>query len=275
MAEAFGPHSLFDVTLAGPEASLCIRNVNPAPFLAPRLAAAATAVLFSATLGPAPFYRTLFGLPETTAWMNVDSPFTEHQLDVRVERGISTRFRDRTGSLQPIAAVMLRQYRSLPGNYLAFFSSFDYLQAALAVFRRHAGDVPVWEQTRPMDDAARAAFLDRFAPGGRGIGFAVLGGVFAEGIDLPGDRLIGAFIATLGLPQVNEVNAEIERRMQTLFAAGYEFTYLYPGLQKVVQAAGRVIRTETDRGTVVLLDDRYLGRAVRRLLPGWWRIQCS
>jgi len=275
MAEAFGQHSLFDVTLAGGEATLCIRNVNPAPFLAPRFAAGATAVLFSATLGPAAYYRSLLGLAETTAWLDVESPFSGHQLQVRIERGISTRFRDRAGSLLPIANAMLRQYRIQPGNYLAFFSSFDYLQSALAAFRRRAPDVAVWEQTRGMDGAARNAFLANFSPGEGGIGFAVLGGVFAEGIDLPGDRLIGAFIATLGLPQVNDVNAEIERRMQSLFAAGYEYTYLYPGLQKIVQAAGRVIRTETDRGTVVLLDDRYMGRTVRRLLPGWWDIQCS
>ena len=79
----------------------------------------------------------------------------------------------------------------------------------------------------------------RFAPGGRGIGFAVLGGSFGEGIDLPGDRLIGAFIATLGLPQVNPVNEQMRQRMQAVFGAGYDYTYLYPGMQKVVQAAGR------------------------------------
>ena len=103
----------------------------------------------------------------------------------------------------------------------------------------------------------------------------MLGGVFAEGIDLPGERLIGAFIATLGMPGVNDVNAQIERRMQTLFDAGFEYTYLYPGLQKVVQAAGRIIRGVTDRGTLHLIDDRYLDPRVRGLLPNWWRIQCT
>jgi Rad3-related DNA helicase len=275
MAEAFGPHSLFDVTQAGSAARLCIRNVSPAPFLAPRFAACATAVLFSATLSPPGFYRRLLGLPESVPWINVDSPFAEHQLDVRVERRISTRYRDRQHSLIPIAELIARQYRSQPGNYLAFFGSFDYLRAALAVFNDRFPEVATWEQVRGMDGAQRDAFLARFTPTSRGIGFAVLGGVFAEGIDLPGDRLIGAFIATLGLPRVNGVNAEIERRMQSLFDAGYEYTYLYPGLQKVVQAAGRVIRTVSDRGTVYLIDDRYMGSRVRELLPRWWRIRCS
>jgi DNA excision repair protein ERCC-2 len=207
--------------------------------------------------------------------MNVDSPFAEEQLNVHVERRISTRFRDRQRSLLPIARLLARQYREQPGNYLAFFSSFDYLQSVLGMFKAQFPAVPVWEQLRGMDEAQRGEFLGQFVPAGRGIGFAVLGGVFAEGVDLPGDRLIGAFIATLGLPQVNEVNAEIERRMQTLFEAGYEYTYLYPGLQKVVQAAGRVIRTLSDRGTVHLIDDRYMAPQVQELLPRWWRIQCS
>jgi DNA excision repair protein ERCC-2 len=90
-----------------------------------------------------------------------------------------------------------------------------------------------------------------------GVGFAVLGGAFGEGIDLPGARLIGAFVATLGLPQMNPVNEQLRERMQAMFGAGYDYTYLYPGLQKVVQAAGRVIRTEQDRGVVWLIDDRF------------------
>jgi DNA excision repair protein ERCC-2 len=121
-----------------------------------------------------------------------------------------------------------------------------------------------------MKEADREEFLARFEPDGRGVGFAVLGGAFAEGIDLPGSRLIGAFVATLGLPQVNAVNEEIQRRMDMLFGAGYEYTYLYPGIQKVVQAAGRVIRTPSDQGVLYLIDDRYADPKVLQLLPRWW-----
>jgi DNA excision repair protein ERCC-2 len=141
---------------------------------------------------------------------------------------------------------MGRQYRDAPGNYLAFFSSFDYLQQALERFEREHPDIPTWKQSRRMSETDRAGFLDRFVAGGRGIGFAVLGGSFGEGVDLPGERLIGAFVATLGLPQVNPVNEQLRRRMDGMFGAGYDYTYLYPGMQKVVQAAGRVIRTEQD-----------------------------
>ena len=101
-----------------------------------------------------------------------------------------------------------------------------------------------------MAPAERERFLARFTPESSGIGFAVLGGLFAEGIDLPGERLIGAFIATLGLPQVNPVNEAMCQRLQAAFGSGHDYTYLFPGIRKVVQAAGRVIRTPTDRGSI-------------------------
>jgi Rad3-related DNA helicase len=195
------------------------------------------------------------------------------QLKVEVARGISTRYQHRKASLAPIADLMATQYEQAPGNYLAFFSSFDYLeQAADALAQRHPG-VPSWRQSRRMSEAERAAFLDRFSLESTGIGFAVLGGAFGEGIDLPGARLIGAFVATLGLPQVNPVNEQLRQRLQAMFGAGYDYAYLYPGLQKVVQAAGRVIRTEQDQGTVWLIDDRFARPDVLDLLPRWWHVE--
>ncbi|HEX7643108.1 MAG TPA: ATP-dependent DNA helicase [Burkholderiaceae bacterium] len=273
LAEAFGEHTLFDVEKPNKhDIVLNLRNIVPAPFLKPRFAAAHASVLFSATLAPWQFYGDMLGLPEETPWIDVASPFRAEQLAVSIERRISTRWRDRDASLAPIADLIARHYKGVPGNYLAFFSSFDYLQRAADLLESIHPDLPIWRQSRDMDEAAKQAFLARFTSGGRGIGFAVLGGAFGEGIDLPGDRLIGAFIATLGLPQFNAVNEQIRERMQEMFGAGYEYAYLYPGLQKVVQAAGRVIRTTSDRGTVTLIDDRFAAPQVRGLLPGWWDV---
>jgi len=273
-AESFGEHSLFDLSLAGRGRSrLCIRNVVPAGFLAPRFTAARSATLFSATLSPADYYAEMLGLPADTARLEVASPFDAGQLAVRIAGRLSTRWRDREGSLGPIAELIGRQFEARPGNYLAFFSSFDYLERALQRFGERHPQVPVWHQARGMSEAEQAAFLARFVAGGRGVGFAVLGGAFAEGVDLPGERLIGAFIATLGLPQVNPVNEEIRARLESLCGRGFDYAYLYPGLQKVVQAAGRVIRTPEDRGVVHLLDERFARRDVRALLPAWWRIE--
>ncbi len=299
MAETFAAHSMFDITLgddsnvgtggateaawALPDcAVLNIRNVVPAPFLAPRFAAARSVALFSATLSPQDFYKDTLGLPDSTAWIEVQSPFSHEQLRVAAVSNISTRYQHRDNSLTRIADLMARQYHATPGNYLAFLSSYDYLQKLKTVFIQRHPRITVWEQTRQMNEDGREEFLQRFTGSSEGIGFAVLGGAFAEGVDLPGRRLIGAFIATLGLPQVNPVNEEIRRRMGDWFDTddneggtakrGYNYTYLYPGIQKVVQAAGRVIRTQLDEGVIYLMDDRFTQPEVQALLPLWWKV---
>jgi DNA excision repair protein ERCC-2 len=278
IAEGFGEHSLCE---AGPWApspggrgrrlpTLRIRNVVPAPWLEARWTAAHSATLFSATLSPVEHVRPLLGLPVDTAHIDLPSPFSDGQLQVKIAPWISTRFKDRERSLDALVHVIGDQFGERPGNYLAFFSSFDYLEQALARLRETQPQLPVWSQTRGMAEADRDDFVARFVDGGQGIGFAVLGGAFGEGIDLPGERLVGAFIATLGLPQVNAENERMRERLQQTTGHGYDDTYLIPGLMKVVQAAGRVIRSEQDRGVVWLMDDRYARAEVRRLLPSWW-----
>ena len=281
--ESFGGHSLIDLTLSADssggdglngDSTWCLRNVVPAPFLKPRFATASASTLFSATLQPSVYYRDLLGVPDDARVVNVASPFDGAQLQVRVADDISTRWQRRDQSIAPIARLMNTQFAHAPGNYLAFFSSFDYLQRVADQLAHSHPGLPQWRQSRAMDEPARERFLDRFQAGGQGIGFAVLGGAFAEGIDLPGERLIGAFVATLGMPQWNPVNEQIRLRMQACFgdARGHDYTYLFPGLQKVVQAAGRVIRTTEDRGVVWLIDERYRRATVRQLLPAWWQL---
>jgi len=275
VGELFDEHYLFDISLRenGQRRSsqLCLRNVVPAGFLRPRLTASRSSVLFSATLSPRRYYTDLLGLPADTAWIDVESPFKREQLDLRIISQISTRYVHRQASLAPIVELLAKQFAERPGNYLAFFSSFDYLQQVAQLLAETHPHIPLWLQSRRMEESQRQAFLEQFTEHSQGIGFAVLGGAFGEGIDLPGQRLIGAFIATLGLPQLNPVNEQIKQRMAALFGAGYDYTYLYPGVQKVVQAAGRVIRSEQDRGVVMLIDDRFAESKVRQLLPRWWQ----
>jgi DNA excision repair protein ERCC-2 len=251
---------------------LRIHNVLPAPMLKTRFAAAHSTTLFSATLNPANAYQQLLGLPDNAVAIDVESPFDGSQLTVNVTPRISTRFKDRQSSLGLVVQTIAAQYTETPGNYLAFFSSFDYLQQASERMAKDYPDLPIWKQSRGMSEQEREAFLARFTATSSGVGFAVLGGAFSEGIDLPGARLIGAFIATLGLPQFNVINDEMKRRIDDLIGNGYEYIYLYPGLQKVVQAAGRVIRTKQDRGVVFLMDDRFCAADVQTLLPSWWKI---
>ncbi|MFO8044714.1 MAG: helicase C-terminal domain-containing protein [Halomonas sp.] len=273
LAESFGDHSLCDLARHGRgRAVLGLRNLVPADYLGPRFRAARCVVLFSATLAPPGYHRDLLGLPAETVWQSVASPFAAEQLEVRLRTDISTRLRDREASLVPIIAELAGQVRRRPGNYLAFFSSFAYLERARAAFAEAHPAIPVWAQVRGMGEPERNAFLARFATGGMGIGFAVLGGAFAEGIDLPGERLIGAFIATLGLPPFDDFNEALKARLQGRFGCGDDYAYRIPGLIKVVQAAGRVIRGPEERGIVVLMDDRFARREVLTRLPDWWRL---
>ncbi|MEB5965159.1 ATP-dependent DNA helicase [Comamonas testosteroni] len=285
LADQFGPHALFDIQRTAPShragrlgaaaSTLCIRNVVPAPHLAARHSAAHATVLFSGTLSPPGFYRDLLGLPAETAWLDVPAPFSPQQLQVHIARHISTRWRDREASLEPMVDLIAQHYARQPGNYLCFVSSFEYLQQVAATMARRHPQLPCWQQQRGMDEAGRAEFLARFVEEGQGLGLAVLGGAFSEGVDLPGSRLIGAFVATLGLPQLNPVNEAMQRATDQAVGkgTGYDYTYLYPGLRKVVQAAGRVIRSEHDRGVLVLMDDRFARAEVRALLPAWWQIE--
>ena len=275
VAELFDEHSILDLERPPQttnEAILTLRNLIPAPFLRERFAHAHACTLFSATLSPPHFYQDTLGLPEDSHWVDIASPFHAGQLNLQVVRHISTRYQHRRDSLPALVALIAQQYQRQNGNYLAFFSSFDYLEQVVQALAQNWPSIPFWQQTRRMEESERNDFLARFTPDGRGIGFAVLGGNFAEGIDLPGTRLVGAFIATLGLPQLNPVNEQLLQCMQNRFGSGYAYTYLYPGLQKVVQAAGRVIRTTSDTGSVFLIDDRFSRAEVQALFPAWWKV---
>ncbi|WP_144936345.1 ATP-dependent DNA helicase [Pseudomonas alabamensis] len=276
VAELFDEHFLFDISVReGPGkrrlATLCLRNVVPARLLAPRMSAARSVTLFSATLGPRQFYTDLLGMPADTAWLEVAAPFRAEQLQVRIASHVSTRYRERHASLAPIVELIAEQYARQPGNYLAFFSSFEYLEQISRLLAKRHPSIPCWEQAPGMDEARREAFLARFVPDGQGVGFAVLGGAFGEGVDLPGTRLIGAFVATLGLPQVNPINEQFKQRLGHQFGAGFDYAYLYPGVRKVIQAAGRVIRGDHDQGTLVLIDERFAEARVRQMFPSWWQ----
>jgi DNA excision repair protein ERCC-2 len=276
LVDALDGHALFDITQdpgTPGSAVLGVRNVAPAGFLRARWQALHSATLFSATLAPPEHAMRLLGLPAPTGWIEVPPAFPPDHLVVQVADGLSTRLPDRDRSLQRLVGLLAQQFDRQPGNYLAFFSSFDYLDKAAAALVQQRPDIAQWRQDRQMGNAARDAFLARFQPHGSGIAFAVLGGVFAEGVDLPGSLLIGAFVATLGLPPVSPLQTAMQQRLAALFGDTAGDADLVPAMQKVVQAAGRVLRTPQDRGWLWLMDERYRRPEVRALLPAWWAIR--
>lgn len=254
---------------------LTIRNLIPARLLAERLKHAHSACFFSATLRPAHFYQTLLGLPQDTVHIKVPSPFNSNQLDVKLASNLSNRFKDRTAAIVPVCNIIQAQLIAAPGNALVFFSSYEFLQKTEKQLRKTLkhSDIKIIVQSKHMSETDRQEFIAQFNQHNNLLGLAVLGGAFSEGVDLAGDALKGAFIATLGLPQVNPVSEHLRTLMQNQFQQGYDFTYLYPGIQKVIQAAGRVIRNKKDSGYLWLLDERFQQSDIKKLLPDWWEIK--
>jgi len=294
LAEAFSEHSICEIGLENPvdmrpEGSESLRvmpsaaasdlstirinlhNVIPAPFVRERIEAAHAVVMFSATLHPEEFDQAMMGWTRPHRNLVLASPFDPSRLRVKTIP-LSTRIDRRQKLAGSIAAVIARQYREEPGCYIAFFGSFDHLAQIEAVLKKDFSGIPLRSQRRMMNDAERARFIDGFDPAQPSVSLAVMGGVFSEGMDLPGARLIGAFVITLGMPQVNAVNEAFSARMDRIFGRGFEFTYLYPGVCKVIQAAGRVIRDVEDRGTVILIDERWRQPRYRSLLPAEWAL---
>ncbi len=161
------------------------------------------------------------------------------------------------------------------GNYLVFVPSHSYLAKLQPLLEELLPEAQLLFQQPGMDDASRAAFLSQFRPDGAGVtvGLAVMGGVFAEGIDLPAERLCGAVIVGVGLPQLCLERNVLRDSYEQTYAQGYRYAYQYPGITKVLQAAGRIIRTPSDRGTLLLIDQRYTQTEYLSLLPAQWSIR--
>ncbi len=262
-----------DMQAIGSKAEIItLRNLIPAQQLAARLSFAHSACFFSATLHPSHYYQTLLGLPEDTVHIKVPSPFGAHQLKVKIAHHLSTRYKDRQAAIAPVCEIIQQQLHEEPGNALVFFSSYEFLQQAEQQLRKRLAqqDIQLIVQSRRMSEQERENFIEQFNQHNNLLGLAVLGGAFSEGVDLSGDALKGAFIATLGLPQVNPINEYLRGVLQEQFGQGYDFTYTYPGIQKVIQAAGRVIRNQTDSGYLWLLDQRFGQSQIKALLPDWW-----
>ena len=232
-------------------------------------------ILFSATLSPAAFYRDLSGVKPETPFLSLPSPFPQENLAV-FHHSLDTRFAAREATLHLVAeAICVFVHAREKGNYLVFAPSHSYLAKLSSLLRELLPDVSFLEQSPKMDDAARAEFLAQFLPDAAGItlGLAVLGGVFAEGIDLPAERLCGAVVVGVGLPQVCLERDVLRDAYEETYQSGFRYAYQYPGMSKVLQAAGRIIRTETDRGALLLIDTRYSLADYRQLLPPHWSVR--
>lgn len=263
----------FVTLLEGDRDSMRLRLfcLDPSRLLREALDRGKAAVFFSATLSPLDYFRHLLGGDESDSKMQLRSPFPPAHLRLLIEDGIQTDFKSRGNSYDAVANSIAALVAGRSGNYLVYFPSYKYLGEVLARFRELHPKVLTRVQTPAMSDAERDRFLASFMAetDQTQVGFAVLGGVFGEGIDLVGERLVGAVIVGVGLPQLCIERDLMRDFFEKHYGDGFDYAYTFPGMNRVLQAVGRVIRSETDRGVVLLIDARFRESRYRKLFPAW------
>ena len=245
--------------------------VDPSARLKKCLESARTTVFFSGTLLPVQYYKEMLtGNPEEYA-IYTESPFDPENRLLLAASDVSSRYQRRTETeFRRIAEYLRITVSAKTGNYLAFFPSYEFLGKVEKVLRIPGTEILV--QEKEMDEDQRRAFLSVFAKadGNSRLGLCVMGGAFSEGIDLAEDRLIGCIVVGTGLPAINPESELVKEYFDAAGKDGFDYAYRYPGMNKVRQAAGRLIRTDRDRGVILLLDDRFLTPRSRSLFPLEW-----
>jgi DNA excision repair protein ERCC-2 len=228
-------------------------------------------IFFSATLTPTEYFQKTFGCGEASSGLVLASPFPRENLCVMVS-GVSTLFRNRRNTKEIVAGLVRSLVSQKIGNYLIFFPSYSYMSMVVSSFETLFPEFETLVQTPRLSEVDRERFLQKFSRHNSStlVGFAVMGGVFGEGIDLVGDRLTGAAVVGVGMPPPSLERELINAYFAEQYDAGFEFAYIFPGFNKVLQASGRVIRSETDRGVVLLIDRRFASRNYQSMFPDDW-----
>lgn len=252
------------------ERSFEIKCVDPREVLKNKYKLARSAIFFSATLSPMTYFvKALAG--EESLKLRLEMPFNQDHLLI-LKKNLSTRYRDRNRNLALVAEAINEFVTCKKGNYFIFFPSYSYMEDVAEYYRDNFTN-DILNQERIMTGESRSEFLNEFTYESNKVGFLVLGGIFSEGVDLIGDRLIGSMIISVGMPGVSKERDLIKYHFDKEGYNGFDYSYTYPGLNKVFQAAGRVIRGEEDRGIIYLLDDRYSWQKYMNLFPKHWTNQ--
>ena len=253
--------------------------VNPAANLSEYLKKGRSAVFFSATLFPMLYYRELLTTETDAYGIYVQSPFSAKNRRILIGSDVSSLYTRRNHTeYRKIAEYISRCVWQRQGNYMVFFPSYRLMEDVYQVYEEEFSVdwVRCIRQNSDMTEREREEFLEEFqSREGTLVGFCVLGGIFSEGVDLTGESLIGAIIVGTGLPQIGSEREILKEYYDRKKQSGFDYAYRYPGMNKVLQAAGRVIRTKEDRGVILLLDDRFLGRDYGEIFPREWKDRSS
>ncbi len=256
----------------GKDLKLKLFCVDPSVHLEKVMNRCQTAIFFSATMTPMDYFKQILGCDQSAHHLILHSPFPGENLGLLISDQISTYYRHRDQTVSQVSQAISALVEQKTGNYLLYFPSYAYMRKIYHSFTDHNPQIETILQTSGMSEPEREAFLRRFSEDNPQtlVGFAVMGGIFGEGIDLVGDRLVGAVIVGVGLPGISLERELIKEYFTRTLSAGFEYSYLYPGINRVLQAAGRVIRTEKDRGVVLLIDQRYARFQYKSLLREEW-----
>lgn len=244
--------------------------IDPSKVLAKSYKYAKSSVFFSATLSPMKYFMRMLGA-EDALRLRLDMPFAGENFAI-FNKEISTRYRDRNANLAFISDSIHDFINSKAGNYFIFFPSYSYLEDVYEDYTARFDD-NILIQDRQMNEIEISKFLKNFSKDSHNTGFVVLGGIFSEGVDLVGDRLIGSMIISVGMPGVSDERNLIKSHFDKKGLSGFDYSYTYPGINKVYQAAGRVIRSEDDQGIIYLVDDRFNTYKYRSLFPKHWKMK--
>jgi DNA excision repair protein ERCC-2 len=251
---------------------LHLRCIDPSKKLKEVLKKIHGAVYFSATLTPFQYYSRLTGTGGEASCLKLPSPFPQENLKV-MALDIETTYAKRDKTLQRLVDSLSTFVAGRTGNYLVFFPSYQYMQKAHDLFIRSNSAIFAPMQSTGMSERDRSAFLRFFdAEHEHGMAaFAVMGGIFGEGIDLTGDKVIGVAIVGVGMPQLCLERNLIQQYHEQTDEPGYDFAYVIPGFNRVMQAVGRLIRNDADRGVVLLADRRFGWQKYEEMTPEWWQ----
>ena len=246
--------------------------IDPSALVKDALSRCTSLIAFSATLIPASYYISMMGGLEDAVYLMLDSPFNPERLKVMIDSSVSTRYSHRQRSIDRVVQRIHSAVSAKNGNYIAFFPSYEYMNQIYEEFSKAYEEIECIVQERSFTELQREDFLKQFVDQNTHVmvGFAVMGGAFSEGIDLKGDRLSGAIIATVGLPGISYELDLIMEYFNNEGKNGFDYAYRYQGMNKVMQSAGRVIRTSSDKGFILLLDDRFLEASYQNLMPREW-----
>lgn len=273
ISELYDSHYVTFISVSSNEVEIRLLCLDPSLLLKQCMSYSKSVILFSATLTPLSYFISVLGGDESSKKLLLPSPFLEEKRALIVADYVSTKYKNRELSLAPIAEIIYQTVSQKTGNYMVYFPSYRYRNDVFEIFMNEHSNMDVVLQQTKMTEKEKEEFLNQFSETNKEthIAFCVLGGIYSEGIDLKGDRLIGSIIIGVGLPQISPEQDVLKDYYEEHNNMGFEYAYQYPGMNKVLQAAGRVIRDESDSGIIVLIDERFSSSSYRSLFPSHWQ----